>query len=65
MTEIEYLFDELKQYQKYPTMEMVTGEIKGHSFFPAGKGTFDNSETISNKKIMILGQDWGMKNTRK
>jgi len=62
MTEIKNLINEIKQYKNYPTtMDIATGEIPLTAFFPGGSGTFNNSETISDKKIMVLGQDWGMK----
>lgn len=59
MSEIKQLFDKLREYT-YPekTMKMVSGEISGRAFFPGGKGTFDNSDIISDKDIMILGQDF-------
>ncbi len=67
MTEIEDLINEIKRNRNYfTTMEIVTGEIKGFSFFPGGKGTYydseespDKSEKISDKEYMILGHDWG------
>ena len=40
---------------------MVGGEITGVAFFPGGKGTFNNENIISDKKIMILGQDFDCK----
>jgi len=58
MTDTAKLFDRLKQI-KYPqTMIGVQGELSGRAFFPAGRGTFDNDESIEDKNIMILGQDF-------
>ncbi len=44
---------------KYPAgiMRNVGHDINGLGFFPGANGTFDNSTIISNKPIMILGQD--------
>jgi len=39
-------------------MQRIAGKIKGTAFFPGGRGTTDGSETISNKPIMVLGQDF-------
>ncbi len=58
MTEIELLFNKIDKYPYPETMLKVCGEIKGRAFFPGGKGTFDNSNNISDKRIMILGQDF-------
>ena len=43
----------------YPSgvMRMINGEITGKGFFPGAKGTSDCSTSISNKKVMVLGQD--------
>ncbi|MFP5042913.1 uracil-DNA glycosylase family protein [Parasediminibacterium sp. JCM 36343] len=58
MTDTANLFDKLKDI-KYPkTMIGIQGELSGRAFFPGGRGTFDNEETIADKKIMILGQDF-------
>ncbi|HWZ02391.1 MAG TPA: uracil-DNA glycosylase family protein [Mucilaginibacter sp.] len=58
MTEIQSLFEELDKLSYPNTMSLVKGEIKGRAFFPGGKGTFDNEEIVSDKEIMILGQDF-------
>ncbi|WP_170170185.1 uracil-DNA glycosylase family protein [Hymenobacter perfusus] len=39
-------------------MKPVAGEVKGRAFFPGGKGTFDDSSIISDKPIMVVGQDF-------
>jgi uracil-DNA glycosylase len=59
MNEIESLFERIDKFP-YPakTMIMVKGEINGLAFFPGGKGTYNNGSTISDKEIMILGQDF-------
>lgn len=58
MNEIELLFQELSKYDKYPIkMKKILGEIKGIGFFPSAKGIFTPDNTISNKEIMVLGQD--------
>lgn len=61
MTEIKSLFEEAKNITSYSLadMKLIAGEITGISFFPGGKGTFDESELISDKDYMMLGQDWG------
>jgi len=61
MTEFEQLKAELSKLHYPDTMAEALCEVKGHAFFPGGKGTFDNSEQISNKDIMVLGQDFGHK----
>jgi len=59
MTEIETLIVKLDTFPYPDSMDMVKAEIPGLAFFPGGKGIYhDNDETISNKKIMILGQDF-------
>ena len=58
MTEIETLIQSLQKFPYPDSMKMVKGEILGRAFFPGGKGTFDLSDTISDKQIMILGQDF-------
>jgi uracil-DNA glycosylase len=58
MTEIKALFDAVDQLNYPASMLKVTGQILGRAFFPGGKGTFDNSDIISDKPIMILGQDF-------
>ena len=58
-TELEHLFEEIRNNNFYPeSMNRIAGEIKGVAFFPGGRGTFDNSESISDKPIMIVGQDF-------
>lgn len=60
MTDYQKLFEELKQLQYPDTMIPIPigDNILTHGFFPGGKGTFNNDETISDKNIMILGQDF-------
>jgi uracil-DNA glycosylase len=56
--EIDFLFEKVKKL-KYPEfMIQVCDEINGRAFFPVGKGTFNCDHLISNKKIMVLGQDF-------
>ena len=58
MTEIEKLYQEAEMLEYPDSMIKVRGEIPRRAFFPGGKGTFDNSDQISDKSIMILGQDF-------
>lgn len=59
MNEISKLL-KLQSEIKYPAdITPLRGKIGRVSFFPGGKGTYDNSDAISDKDIMILGQDWG------
>ena len=59
-SEIQELFDEIRKFDKYPlTMAPICGEIADIAFFPGGKGIY-YSENISDRKIMILGQDFGI-----
>ncbi len=58
MNEIQLLFDMLDTFPYPDTMKMVTGEILGQAFFPGGKGIFNDGNIISDKEIMILGQDF-------
>ena len=61
MNEIKLLFEKLDKLTYPDTMFEIRGEILRKAFFPGGKGTLDNSDTISDKNFMILGQDWGTK----
>jgi hypothetical protein len=58
MDEIQLLFNEIDKLSYPDSMKMVKGEIEGRAFFPGGKGTFSNGNTVSDKDIMILGQDF-------
>jgi len=58
MTDIENLFSRLSTLSYPHTMKEIKGNIKGRAFFPAGKGTFDNGDSLSNTSIMVLGQDF-------
>lgn len=58
MTDIQKLFNKIKTYSYPETMISINGEISGQAFFPGGKGTFLNDDDLSNKDIMILGQDF-------
>ena len=58
MNEVELLFSEIDKFPYPATMKMVKGEIPNRAFFPGGKGTFGNGNIISDKDIMILGQDF-------
>lgn len=57
-TDIDMLFEELRQLAYPDTMKMVQGEIPGIAFFPGGKGTYKNDNTLFDKDFMILGQDF-------
>jgi len=61
MTELEILKTELAKIDTYPsTMKAVHCEITGRGFFPGARGlSIDGDKTLSNKPIMILGQDFG------
>lgn len=58
MKEIEKLRSKVEALP-YPegVMKKVSGEIKGEGFFPGADGIMDKSSQISNKSIMIIGQD--------
>jgi uracil-DNA glycosylase len=58
MTDIEKLFAYIDTISYPDSIKKVAGGIQGIAFFPGGKGTFDNSDILSNKSIMILGQDF-------
>lgn len=60
MTDFQVLFEKALRI-KYPEEVMVQVEkpLPQQAFFPGGRGTIDNSESISNRTIMCLGQDWG------
>ena len=58
MAEIKVLLDNLDLLTYPDTMVKVKGEIPGLAFFPGGKGTFDNKFSLTNKNIMVLGQDF-------
>lgn len=58
MSEIQRLRNLIEKIP-YPNdvMKKVNGEIDGIGFFPGLWGMIEQSEVISNKKIMILGHD--------
>lgn len=60
MTELEVLFENINDNVAiFPkSMKPIAGEIKGIGFFPGGKGTFNNDDTIWDKEVMVLGQDF-------
>jgi hypothetical protein len=58
MDEIQSLFNKIEKLSYPGSMRMAKGEIEGLAFFPGGKGTFSNGNTVSDKDIMILGQDF-------
>lgn len=66
-SEIDYLREKMKNIDNYPEgIEQIEYKneayINGISFFPGGRGLFiDGDETISNKDIMIIGQDFDTK----
>ena len=39
-------------------VKISKGEMKRTAFFPGGRGLFDQDDSISNRKIMVLGQDF-------
>jgi uracil-DNA glycosylase len=61
MTDIQKLFKKLRNDKiEYPDgMFPIYGGVHRPAFFPGGKGTSDNSESLLGKDIMILGQDFG------
>ena len=59
MSEINKLKMQLEKITDYPnSMKKISDSINGIAFFPGVKGTFDGSDIISNKDIMVLGQDF-------
>lgn len=58
MTDTETLFAHARQLHYPDTMQMIAGEISGLAFFPGGRGTYNNDETLRDKDIMLLGQDF-------
>jgi hypothetical protein len=59
MTDIDTLFQQVDTFPYADTMKPVKNEIPGRAFFPVGNGTFNiNDKTISDKDVMILGQDF-------
>lgn len=58
MTEISSLLTQVRKLSYPASMKPVAGEIKGRAFFPGGKGTFDDTSIISDKPIMVVGQDF-------
>lgn len=60
MTDIEKLLIKLDEIKTYPNqMRKVRNGISGLAFFPGGRGLFNKNDTsISDKEIMILGQDF-------
>jgi hypothetical protein len=58
MTDTDKLFDRIDSFPYPDSMALVAGDIPGVAFFPGGKGTFDNKGDLTNRDIMILGQDF-------
>jgi len=58
MNEIDVLFAKVKNLTYPDEMKVIAGEISRIAFFPGGKGTYDKSATISDKKVMVIGQDF-------
>lgn len=61
MTDIEKLLKKIHalNFQDTDDIQIIRGGVRGVAFFPGGKGTYENDDTLSNKDIMILGQDFG------
>lgn len=61
MSDLDLLIDKLKKtIPEYPNgMDKCFAEVKRFSFFPGGTGLFENATNIRNRRIMVLGQDWG------
>ena len=57
MTELEQLKSKVEQLNYPPTMLKINGEIEGVGFFPGATGIIGASKKISERAIMILGQD--------
>lgn len=59
MSEISNLTEALKHIPSTSTMTAIHCGITGTAFFPGGRGLWsDIDTTISNKKVLILGQDF-------
>ncbi|MFZ4799973.1 MAG: uracil-DNA glycosylase family protein [Bacteroidia bacterium] len=58
MKNLNELFEQIDRINYPMTMKKINGEIQGLAFFPGGKGTFNNDDNISNKSVMVLGQDF-------
>lgn len=63
MTDVDKLFDRIDKFRYPATMIQVKNEIRGLAFFPAGTGTFSGDKNLSDKNIMILGQDFDCETT--
>lgn len=62
--ETDVLKNELDKIASYPEIffEKINCEISGVGFFPGARGLWDdNDKTISNKRVMVLGHDFGGK----
>ena len=60
MTDIENLMVELEKITYPSSLQKVNCGIKGIGFFPGARGLWvDGDVSISNKKIMVLGHDFG------
>lgn len=65
MSEIKRLWETLEIMRlSYPLVDMEAPSpqfrVEGKAFFPIGRGLLENGdETVSNKLVMILGQDFG------
>ena len=58
MTEIDILLTQARNLAYPASMMPALQMIKGRAFFPGGSGVLDNSMTVSDKPIMVLGQDF-------
>ncbi|GAB4289165.1 MAG: hypothetical protein Kow0068_14770 [Marinilabiliales bacterium] len=61
MNEIDLLYEKLDAISYPESMIKIAGGISRPAFFPGGKGTIDNNSKISDKTIMVLGQDFDTK----
>ncbi len=57
MTELEQLKNKVTQLHYPPTMLKINGEIEGVGFFPGATGMIGESQKVSDRAVMILGQD--------
>lgn len=57
MTELEQLKSRVEQLNYPSTMLKINGEIEGVGFFPGATGMTGASKKVSEREIMILGQD--------
>lgn len=57
MSQFKYFIEKLNKYNFPENVINHAGRIIGYGFFPGSSGCLDNSNEITRKKVLIIGQD--------